>query len=104
MYAEQADAEDPQALLLRSPSRDDLLPPQDRGTAPPRADTRVHNRETLLRRRHTDDGPAPVPSAPASGGGDGTTYYTYKTEVPLLPGQTLGFTTGKGYYPGPGRV
>jgi hypothetical protein len=26
------------------------------------------------------------------------TYYTYKDEVPLLPGQTLGFTAGKGYY------
>jgi hypothetical protein len=26
------------------------------------------------------------------------TYYTYKTDVPLLPGQTLGFESGKGYY------
>jgi Phage tail lysozyme len=27
-----------------------------------------------------------------------TQYYTYKVEVPLLPGQTLGYTPGKGYY------
>jgi len=27
-----------------------------------------------------------------------TTYYTYKRDVPLLPGQTLGFTPGRGYY------
>lgn len=27
-----------------------------------------------------------------------TTYYTYKSQVPLLPGQTLAFETGKGYY------
>jgi hypothetical protein len=27
-----------------------------------------------------------------------TQYYTYKAEVPLLPGQTLGYTPGKGYY------
>ncbi len=26
------------------------------------------------------------------------TYYTYAKDVSLLPGQTLGFTTGKGYY------
>ncbi len=26
------------------------------------------------------------------------TYYTYKDQVSLLPGQTLGFTSGKGYY------
>jgi len=25
-------------------------------------------------------------------------YYTYKRQVPLLPGQTLAFTAGKGYY------
>lgn len=25
-------------------------------------------------------------------------YYTYKSQVPLLPGQTLGFAAGKGYY------
>lgn len=26
------------------------------------------------------------------------TYYTLKDSVPILPGQTLGFTSGKGYY------
>jgi hypothetical protein len=26
------------------------------------------------------------------------TYYTYKADVPLLPGQTLGFASDKGYY------
>lgn len=26
------------------------------------------------------------------------TYYTYEREVPLLPGQTLGFAAGKGYH------
>jgi len=26
------------------------------------------------------------------------TYYTFKAQVPLLPGQTLAFTTGRGYY------
>jgi hypothetical protein len=26
------------------------------------------------------------------------TYYTYKKDVPLLPGQTLAFTPGRGYY------
>lgn len=27
-----------------------------------------------------------------------TTYYTYKKDVPLLPGQKVGYETGKGYY------
>jgi hypothetical protein len=27
-----------------------------------------------------------------------TNYYTYRDDVPLLPGQTLGFTRGRGYY------
>lgn len=39
----------------------------------------------------------PTPST-ASGGGDGTTYFTYKADVPLQSGQTLGFTSGRGYY------
>jgi len=58
--------------------------------------------------------PAPAPATPAatqptpaagqpvsdaaSSGGYGTTYYTYAADVPLQPGQTLGFTSGKGYY------
>jgi hypothetical protein len=41
--------------------------------------------------------PQPISDA-ASGGGYGTRYYTYKAQVPLKPGQTIGFTPGRGYY------
>jgi hypothetical protein len=40
----------------------------------------------------------PVISDAASSDGYGTTYYTYSYEVPLKPGQTLGFALGRGYY------
>jgi lysozyme len=43
----------------------------------------------------------PCPDRPELAGEESLTvptYYTYKDQVPLLPGQTLGFTAGKGYY------
>jgi hypothetical protein len=38
------------------------------------------------------------PTTAASSDGDGTPYYTYPFEVPLKPGETLGFTPEHGYY------
>ena len=37
-------------------------------------------------------------------GGYGVTYYTFRTQVALKPGETIGFTRGKGYYAIPGTA
>lgn len=43
--------------------------------------------------------PAPQQASDAAlSGGYGTTYYTYKADVVLRPGQKVGFTPGRGYY------
>lgn len=41
--------------------------------------------------------PATISDA-ASGGGYGTRYYTYERDVPLMPGQRVGFVRGRGYF------
>lgn len=40
----------------------------------------------------------PSSTAKAGGGGNRVRYYTYRREVPLKAGQTVGFRSGKGYY------
>lgn len=40
----------------------------------------------------------PPARAGSSGSSAGTTYYTYRADVPLQPGQVVDFTAGRGYY------